>query len=201
MLFKSLESLFGIICLILNFIFLVYSLSCCFRGVLCHMQIILINYLYFRSFPTHFYHNATVYNMLQIFPLYVLYLCHSMKMYSHCTMCSSIPGYYDWNGIICYLFRLYVHNFWSQEKRLPTATFERMLMVLRSLYTGQIERCFLSLATNLLLEMTSQSPDFKRNMFEYPLSECTFQVSGIKIKKQLYNLSQCTKNEIFIGVW
>ncbi|KAM9337515.1 DNA-dependent protein kinase catalytic subunit [Symphorus nematophorus] len=71
--------------------------------------------------------------------------------------------------------QLYVRNFWSQEKRLPTATLERMLTVLRSLYSFQIERCFLSLATNLLLEMTSQSPDFKRNMFEYPLSECTFQ--------------------------
>uniref|UniRef100_A0AAV2L5B1 DNA-dependent protein kinase catalytic subunit n=1 Tax=Knipowitschia caucasica TaxID=637954 RepID=A0AAV2L5B1_KNICA len=71
--------------------------------------------------------------------------------------------------------QLYVRNFWSQEKRLPTATFERMTMVLSSLYTTQIERCFLSLATNLLLEMTSQSPDFQRNMFEYPLSECTFQ--------------------------
>ncbi|KAJ0023075.1 hypothetical protein NQD34_015209 [Periophthalmus magnuspinnatus] len=71
--------------------------------------------------------------------------------------------------------QLYVRNFWSQEKRLPTATFERMMMVLGSLYTSQIERCFLSLATNLLLEMTSQSPDFQRNMFEYPLSECTFQ--------------------------
>uniref|UniRef100_A0A3P8SHR1 DNA-dependent protein kinase catalytic subunit n=1 Tax=Amphiprion percula TaxID=161767 RepID=A0A3P8SHR1_AMPPE len=71
--------------------------------------------------------------------------------------------------------QLYVRNFWSQEKRLPTATLERMLMVLRSLYSCQIEKCFLSLATNLLLEMTSQSPDFKRNMFEYPLSECTFQ--------------------------
>ncbi|XP_061568965.1 DNA-dependent protein kinase catalytic subunit [Cololabis saira] len=71
--------------------------------------------------------------------------------------------------------QLYVRNFWSQEKRLPTATLERMLMVLRSLYSCQIERCFLSLATNLLLEMTSQSPDFQRHMFEYPLSECTFQ--------------------------
>uniref|UniRef100_A0A3Q1J9C8 DNA-dependent protein kinase catalytic subunit n=1 Tax=Anabas testudineus TaxID=64144 RepID=A0A3Q1J9C8_ANATE len=71
--------------------------------------------------------------------------------------------------------QLYVQNFWSQEKRLPTATLQRMLMVLRSLYSCQIERCFLSLASNLLLEMTSQSPDFKRNMFEYPLSECTFQ--------------------------
>ncbi|XP_068160133.1 DNA-dependent protein kinase catalytic subunit [Antennarius striatus] len=71
--------------------------------------------------------------------------------------------------------QLYVHNFWSQEKRLPTTTLERMLTVLSSLYSCQIERCFLSLATNLLLEMTSQSPDFKRNIFEYPLSECTFQ--------------------------
>ncbi|CAJ1081863.1 DNA-dependent protein kinase catalytic subunit [Xyrichtys novacula] len=71
--------------------------------------------------------------------------------------------------------QLYVRNFWSQEKRLPTATLERMLTVLSSLYSCHIERCFLSLATNLLLEMTSQSPDFSRQMFEYPLSECTFQ--------------------------
>lgn len=82
------------------------------------------------------------------------------------------------NFIIC---RLYVRNFWSHEKRLSTATLERMLTVLRSLYSGQIERCFLSLATNLLLEMTSQSPDFKRDMFEFPLSECTFQVSSTSI--------------------
>lgn len=81
-----------------------------------------------------------------------------------------------------HVFRLYVRNFWSQEKRLPTATIERMLIVLRSLYSRQIERCFLSLATNLLLEMTSQSPDFKRNMFEYPLSECTFQVDCLYLK-------------------
>ncbi|CAL8293471.1 unnamed protein product [Lota lota] len=71
--------------------------------------------------------------------------------------------------------QLYVRNFWSHEKRLPRATLERMLQVLHSLYCCQIERSFLSLATNLLLEMTSQSPDFTRNMFEYPLSECTFQ--------------------------
>ncbi|KAM9839260.1 DNA-dependent protein kinase catalytic subunit [Aulostomus maculatus] len=71
--------------------------------------------------------------------------------------------------------QLYVRNFWSQEKRLPTATLERMLTVLRLLYSCRIEKCFLSLATNLLLEMTSQSPDFQRHIFEYPLSECTFQ--------------------------
>ncbi|CAG5895668.1 unnamed protein product [Menidia menidia] len=86
--------------------------------------------------------------------------------------------------------QLYVRNFWSQERRLPTATLERMLTVLRSLYSCQIERCYLSLATNLMLEMTSQSPDFKRNMFEFPLSECTFQVgarfSDVEPKKKSY---------------
>ena len=72
--------------------------------------------------------------------------------------------------------RLYVRNFWSHESRLPGATLERMLVVLRSLYSPRIEERFLSLATDLLLERTSQSPDYTRNMFEYPLSECKFQV-------------------------
>lgn len=84
------------------------------------------------------------------------------------------------------LLRLYVRNFWSQEKRLPIATLDRMLTVLQSLYSSKIEKCFLSLATDLLLEMTSQSPDFKRNMFEYPLSECTFQVSGSLLHLTLF---------------
>lgn len=100
-----------------------------------------------------------------------------------CLMCCSSVWCQEltkqhWMLTLCpFVFRLYVRNFWSQEKRLPTATLERMLTVLRSLYSSQIERCFLSLATNLLLETTSQSPDFSRQMFEYPLSECTFQVS------------------------
>lgn len=79
------------------------------------------------------------------------------------------------------VLRLYVRNFWSQEKRLPAATLERMLALLRSLYSSKTERTFLSLATGLLLEMTSQSPDFQRHMFEYPLSECTFQVGGLPL--------------------
>lgn len=78
--------------------------------------------------------------------------------------------------MLCFL-RLYVRNFWSHEKRLSPATLERLLMVLNSLYSARIEERFLSLATDLLLEMTSQSPDYTRNMFEFPLSECKFQVS------------------------
>lgn len=75
----------------------------------------------------------------------------------------------------CFL-RLYVRNFWSHEKRLSPSTLERLLVVLSSLYSARIEERFLSLATDLLLEMTSQSPDYSRNMFEFPLSECKFQV-------------------------
>ncbi|XP_048062032.1 LOW QUALITY PROTEIN: DNA-dependent protein kinase catalytic subunit-like [Megalobrama amblycephala] len=71
--------------------------------------------------------------------------------------------------------QLYVRNFWSHESRLPADTLERMLVVLKSLYSSRIEEQFLSLATDLLLEMTSHSPDFTRNMFEFPLSECKFQ--------------------------
>lgn len=87
-----------------------------------------------------------------------------------------------------------MRNFWSQEKRLPRATLDRMLQVLHSLYCCPIERSFLSLATNLMLETTSQSPDFTRNMFEYPLSECTFQVSSVSLQRDLghlYNESFC----------
>ncbi|XP_036376580.1 DNA-dependent protein kinase catalytic subunit isoform X1 [Megalops cyprinoides] len=71
--------------------------------------------------------------------------------------------------------QLYVHNFWSHERRLPVTTLERMLVVLHSLYSNRTEQRFLSLATNLLLELTSRSPDYNRAMFEYPLSECKFQ--------------------------
>ncbi|KAF4110944.1 hypothetical protein G5714_007975 [Onychostoma macrolepis] len=74
-----------------------------------------------------------------------------------------------------YGLQLYVRNFWSHESRLPPDTLERMLVVLKSLYSSRIEEQFLSLATDLLLEMTSRSPDYSRNMFEFPLSECKFQ--------------------------
>ncbi|KAG2458009.1 PRKDC kinase, partial [Polypterus senegalus] len=71
--------------------------------------------------------------------------------------------------------QLYVRNFWSHETRLPINTLERMLIIFRSMYSSKIESEYLSLATNLLLEMTSRSPDYTRDIFEYPLSECKFQ--------------------------
>lgn len=67
-------------------------------------------------------------------------------------------------------------NFWSDETRLPSSTFDRLTAMLEAMYTPTTEMQYLSYATNLLLEMTSKSPDFNREIFEYPLSDCTFQV-------------------------
>lgn len=68
---------------------------------------------------------------------------------------------------------------------------ERMLVVLKSLYSSRIEEQFLSLATDLLLEMTSHSPDFTRNMFEFPLSECKFQVRTVNYYRISKVISTC----------
>ena len=69
-----------------------------------------------------------------------------------------------------------IQNFWTDESRLPTETFDRMVAMLEAMYSPATEPDYLIYASNLLLEMTSKSPDYNRAMFEHPLSECTFQV-------------------------
>jgi len=69
-----------------------------------------------------------------------------------------------------------VQNFWSSETRLPVGTLDRTVAMLEAMYTPSSERHYLGYATNLLLEMTSKSPDYNRHIFEHPLSECTFKV-------------------------
>ncbi|XP_069777633.1 DNA-dependent protein kinase catalytic subunit isoform X2 [Narcine bancroftii] len=100
--------------------------------------------------------------------------------------------------------QLYVRNFWSHESRLPVATLQRMLAILGSLYCNKIEMEYLSIATNVLLEMTSHSPDYSREMFEYPLSECKFQDYSIdsswyqrsRILTPLFVETQATQSSI-----
>ena len=72
--------------------------------------------------------------------------------------------------------RLTVDNFWSNEKRLPSSTKERLIALLNNLYSPATEESFLQYATFLLLERTSNSPDYKRKIFEHPLTQCNFQV-------------------------
>lgn len=66
--------------------------------------------------------------------------------------------------------------FWNHESRLSSKTVERLSHLLAVLYSVNTEQQFLSCASNLLLELTSRSPDFDRPMFEYPLAECRFEV-------------------------
>ena len=69
-------------------------------------------------------------------------------------------------------------GFWNQESRLASSTLGRLTQLLAVLYSTGTERHFLYHSTNLLLELTSRSPDFNRSMFDQPLSECKFEVCG-----------------------
>ena len=66
--------------------------------------------------------------------------------------------------------------FWNHENHLASDTLARLTQLLAVLYSTSTEKSFLHNSTNLLLELTSRSPDFTRSIFDAPLSECTFGV-------------------------
>ena len=72
--------------------------------------------------------------------------------------------------------RLKMYGFWNNESRLSSDTLGRLTQLLAVLYSSSTERQFLYHSTNLLLELTSRSPDYNRSMFDSPLSECKFEV-------------------------
>lgn len=72
--------------------------------------------------------------------------------------------------------RLIVQNFWSAETTLPQEILPRLQAILEQMYSPSTETNFLSCATNLILELTSHSPDFDRPVFDTPLSDCKFEV-------------------------
>ncbi|XP_076075287.1 DNA-dependent protein kinase catalytic subunit-like [Mytilus galloprovincialis] len=76
--------------------------------------------------------------------------------------------------------RLLVQNFWSSETRLPGHTVDRLVAMFEAMYSPSTEQYFLSYATNLVLEMTSKSPDYQREIFELPLEDCKFQDLSVK---------------------
>ena len=69
-----------------------------------------------------------------------------------------------------------MYAFWNEESRLASDTLGRLTQLLAVLYSTGTEQQFLYHSTNLLLELTSRSPDFNRSMFDSPLSECKFEV-------------------------
>ena len=60
-------------------------------------------------------------------------------------------------------------------------TVDRLVAMLEAMYSPATESHYLSYATNLILEMTSKSPDFNALVFEYPLSECKFEVRSFSV--------------------
>ncbi|XP_068717854.1 DNA-dependent protein kinase catalytic subunit-like isoform X1 [Montipora capricornis] len=84
--------------------------------------------------------------------------------------------------------RLKLRNFWSDESRLPGTTLERLVEVLRAMYSPSTENQYLGYTTNLILHLTSLSPDYGRMMFDQPLSECKFQEYQINYSWQQRHL-------------
>ena len=72
-------------------------------------------------------------------------------------------------------------NFWSNKAFLSDNTIDRIVSILDKMYASETELEFLSYSTNLLLEKTSKSPDYKRFIFDTPLMECTFREYNLPI--------------------
>ena len=69
-----------------------------------------------------------------------------------------------------------LYEFWNQESNLVSNTLGRLTQLIATLYSHDTEDHFLHHSTNLLLELTSRSPDYTRSIFDTPLSECKFEV-------------------------
>ncbi|XP_076033927.1 DNA-dependent protein kinase catalytic subunit-like [Oratosquilla oratoria] len=72
-----------------------------------------------------------------------------------------------------------VLNYWTN--RTPGTLPERLLYILKEMYSADIEDSFLQLATYILMEATQSSPDYTLPMFTKPLTDCKFRefkVSG-----------------------
>lgn len=84
--------------------------------------------------------------------------------------------------------RLEIYSFWNQDTRLSSDTVSRLSQLLAVVYSPDTESSFLSYSTNLMLELTSRSPDYSRSMFDYPLSECRFEDKNIDLSWQTRHL-------------
>jgi DNA-dependent protein kinase catalytic subunit len=84
--------------------------------------------------------------------------------------------------------RLKLFEFWNQESRLPSDTLGRLTQIFAVLYSPSTESQFLGYTTNLMLELTSRSPDYNRPVFDTPLSECKFQDQTIDLSWQQRHL-------------
>lgn len=85
---------------------------------------------------------------------------------------------------------LKVLNFWRQENNLPKETIDRLIEVVRALYSNKTEKEYLSYATNLIMQLTSVSPDYTRPLFDSGLaSEENFKNYHVNFSWQRQNVA------------
>ena len=85
---------------------------------------------------------------------------------------------------------LKVLKFWSEESNLPKETIERLIEVTRALYSNKTEKEYLSYATNLIMQLTSLSPDYTQPLFNNGLdSEENFYNYHVNFSWQHQNMA------------
>ena len=52
---------------------------------------------------------------------------------------------------------------------------KQLLHIMRDLYSSSAENIFFGYLSQLLLEATADTPDYKQNVFKAPLSKCEFE--------------------------
>lgn len=84
-------------------------------------------------------------------------------------------------------------NFWRDESNLPKETIERVVEVVRALYSSKTEREYLSYASNLVMQLTSLSPDYAQPLFPNGLdSEEHFRHYDVNFSWQRQNTANAT---------
>ncbi|ESO12540.1 hypothetical protein HELRODRAFT_159097 [Helobdella robusta] len=71
--------------------------------------------------------------------------------------------------------RTLAYNYWRRESHLPKSADVRLKRIISHMYQSTSEASFLTYACDFLMELTSWSSEFNKELFDMPLSECIFQ--------------------------
>lgn len=79
-------------------------------------------------------------------------------------------------------------QFWC-ESEVPDPTKKRMLFILKELYTPETESDFVEYTNRVLLQASSSTPDFKLEIFDHPLMECTYSQMQLLVSWRAQHVS------------
>jgi DNA-dependent protein kinase catalytic subunit len=67
-----------------------------------------------------------------------------------------------------------IAGFWGDQNRLKLDPFDRLQQLMDVMYASDEENLWLSNSAYLILQVSTQSPDYNRKIFDQPLQECQF---------------------------